>query len=225
MAPLTVFVSDHICWWGFLALPCLPSSGTTLPHHKLKASSHRHARHDKTVLSVSRPLRRCELDFRDNSRLSPTENLSPNTFRAIVQFTSPRQTRHRQDCLVASGGRCESGIWLHLVIAKFHCTGPTGPARTFLRPGSPRNSVGSVRVSDKSPCGSGRARLVECSLYATSRRDCVQTATHIAGNAISRCTRSPNDNKAQSVRRQNISLHTHTHTRTRLAALCPGLPG
>jgi len=41
----------------------------------LKASSHRHARHDKTVLSVSRPLRRCELDSRDNSGLSPTENL------------------------------------------------------------------------------------------------------------------------------------------------------
>jgi len=30
----------------------------------VKANSHRHDRHDKTVLSVSRPLRRCELDFR-----------------------------------------------------------------------------------------------------------------------------------------------------------------
>jgi len=30
----------------------------------LKANSHRHARHDKTVLSLSRPLPRCELDFR-----------------------------------------------------------------------------------------------------------------------------------------------------------------
>jgi len=29
-----------------------------------KTNSHRHARHDKTVLSVSRPLRRCELDSR-----------------------------------------------------------------------------------------------------------------------------------------------------------------
>ena len=54
------------------------------------------------------------------------------------------------------------------IIAKFHYTGPTGPALTFLRPGSPRNSVGSVRVSDKvraGPRGSGRARLVEFSLY------------------------------------------------------------
>jgi len=30
----------------------------------LTANSHRHARHDKTVLSVSRPIRRCELDSR-----------------------------------------------------------------------------------------------------------------------------------------------------------------
>ena len=64
------------------------------------------------------------------------------------------------------------------IIAKFHYTGPTGPDRTgpdptrpdkvsfvgnrhglFLRPGSPRNSVGSVRVSDEvraGPVGSGR---------------------------------------------------------------------
>ena len=43
------------------------------------------------------------------------------------------------------------------VIAKFHYTDPTGPARTFLR----RNSVGSVRVSDKvraGPFGSVRVR-------------------------------------------------------------------
>ena len=32
------------------------------------------------------------------------------------------------------------------ILAKFHYTDPHGPARTFLRPGSPRNSVG--------PCGS-----------------------------------------------------------------------
>ena len=31
---------------------------------RVKANSHRHARHDKAVLSVSRPLRRCELDSR-----------------------------------------------------------------------------------------------------------------------------------------------------------------
>ena len=30
----------------------------------VEANSHRHVRHDKTVLSVSRPLRRCELDSR-----------------------------------------------------------------------------------------------------------------------------------------------------------------
>ena len=41
------------------------------------------------------------------------------------------------------------------------------PHGLFLRRGSPRNSVGSVRVSDKvraGPVGSGRARVVEFSL-------------------------------------------------------------
>ena len=44
-----------------------------------------------------------------------------------------------------------------------------GPDRTrtdFLRPGSPRNSVGSVRVSDKvrgGPCWSARVRSGPCS--------------------------------------------------------------
>ena len=55
------------------------------------------------------------------------------------------------------------------LIAKFHYTDPTRPARTFLRPGSPINSVGSVRVSDKvraGPRGSGRVRVVEFSLYS-----------------------------------------------------------
>ena len=36
--------------------------GKTLPYLYLKATSHRHATHDKTVLSVSRPIRRRELD-------------------------------------------------------------------------------------------------------------------------------------------------------------------
>ena len=41
------------------------------------------------------------------------------------------------------------------------------PHELFLRPGSPRNSVGSARVSDKvrsGLVGSGRARVVEFSL-------------------------------------------------------------
>ena len=33
-------------------------------------------------------------------------------FTAIVQYTPPHQTRHRQDRLVVSGGRCEFGISL-----------------------------------------------------------------------------------------------------------------
>ena len=54
------------------------------------------------------------------------------------------------------------------VIAIFHYTGPTGPDRTrtdfFLRPGSPRNSVWARAGLRQSPCGSGRARVVDFSL-------------------------------------------------------------
>ena len=65
----------------------------------LQAKSHHHAKHDKTVLSVSRRVRFGGVNcIPDNSRLSPTENLI-----AIAQFTPPRQTRHRQDRLVVSG--------------------------------------------------------------------------------------------------------------------------
>ena len=66
--------------------------------------------------------------------------------------------------------------------AKFHYTGPTGPARIFF----------AARVSEKlrwvraghrlSPCGSGRARVVEFSLYWGScrrRSVCImRTQTH-----------------------------------------------
>ena len=50
------------------------------------------------------------------------------------------------------------------VIAKFHYTDPTGPARTFLR----RNSVGSVQVADKVRARSGRVRVMEFSFYRMS---------------------------------------------------------
>jgi len=45
----------------------LPANGIASQQSSLyiiEANSHRHARHDKTVLSVSRPLRRCKLDSR-----------------------------------------------------------------------------------------------------------------------------------------------------------------
>jgi len=69
----------------------------------LKANSHRHARHDKTVLSVSRTLRRCELDSRQLKTVADRKFWNLNTLIAIVQFTPPRKTRHRQDCFVVSG--------------------------------------------------------------------------------------------------------------------------
>ena len=55
---------------------------------------------------------------------------------------------------------------IRLLIAKFHYTGPTGPART-------RKDFFAARVSEKlrwvraGPRGSGRARVVEFSLYHT----------------------------------------------------------
>jgi len=81
----------------------------------IKANSHRHARHDQTILSVSRPLQRCELDSRQLKTVADRKFvLSLNTFIAIVQFTLAHETRRRQDRLVVSGGRCELGISVQL---------------------------------------------------------------------------------------------------------------
>ena len=68
-------------------------------------------------------------------------NIPPRHVDRVVIETHRRRRRRRSS----------------LLIAKFHYTGPTGPARTFLRPGSPRNSVGSVRVSDKVRVGPRRS--------------------------------------------------------------------
>ena len=78
-----------------------------------------------------------------------------------------RRSREKKTDMLRSIGK-QSGPMRDscALIAKFHYTDltrpdPRGPARTFLRPESPRNSVGSVRVSDKDragPCGSARVR-------------------------------------------------------------------
>jgi len=53
--------------------------------------------------------------------------------------------------------------------AKFHYTGPTGPARTLSETRTGQRSLSEIRVVRvrAGPVGSGRARVVECSLYAT----------------------------------------------------------
>ena len=97
--------------------------------------------------------------------------------------TGRSATRAQTTTTLASGSRRTAGRTLRAapstaslarrkqVIAEFHYTCPTGPDRTltdFLRPAFPRNSVGSVRVSDNDragPCGSARVRVVEFSLY------------------------------------------------------------
>ena len=57
--------------------------------------------------------------------------------------------------------------WTCRVIAKFHYTCPTGPARTFFAARVSEKLRWVRAVSDKvraGPCGSGRARVVEFSL-------------------------------------------------------------
>ena len=69
------------------------------PASWLKANSHRLARRDKTVLSVSRPFRRCELDSRQLKTVADRKFEG----RAIVQFT-PDTTQTRPSCRVWCGG-------------------------------------------------------------------------------------------------------------------------
>ena len=79
----------------------------------LKANSHRNAGRDKTVLSVSRPLRWwCELDSR---QLATVGDRKFEVRTRSEQSSSDRQhqTRHRHDRFGLSGGRCELGIRNH----------------------------------------------------------------------------------------------------------------
>jgi len=64
----------------------------------IKASSHRHARHDKTVLSVSRPLRRFELDSRQHKTVADREELKDKH----DQSNRPIHTGHDTDRTVLS---------------------------------------------------------------------------------------------------------------------------
>jgi len=73
----------------------------------ITANSHRHARHDKTVLSVSRTLRRCELDSRQFKTVADRK-FEVRT-RLEQSYNSHRHIRHGTDktvlsCLV---WRCE----------------------------------------------------------------------------------------------------------------------
>ena len=73
----------------------------------LDANSHRHARRDKTVSSVSRPLRRCELDSRQLRRLSPTDRTYDVRTRSQLSSSSHRHDRDRTilSCLAAGVNR------------------------------------------------------------------------------------------------------------------------
>ena len=62
---------------------------------RLKANSHRHARHDKTVLSVSRPFRRGELDSRQLKTVA--DRKFEVWTRSQQSSSSQRHTRHDTD--------------------------------------------------------------------------------------------------------------------------------
>jgi len=65
-----------------------------------KANSHRRARHDKTVLSVSRPLRQRELNFRQLNTVA--DRKFEVSTRSQQWSYSHRHTRHDRDSTVLS---------------------------------------------------------------------------------------------------------------------------
>ena len=104
------------------------------------------------------------------SRAADRSRREPAPRRRAHAHSRPAQGPRRQARRARQREQTTFGLVCRL-LAKFHY--PTGPERNFLRPGSPRKSVGSVRVSDKvraGPRGSGRARVVEFSLSALHPR-------------------------------------------------------
>ena len=74
---------------------------STIITDHVKANSHRHVRHDKTVLSVSRPLRRCELDSRQLKTVADRKFYKVWT-RSGQSSYSHRHSRHVTDRTVLS---------------------------------------------------------------------------------------------------------------------------
>ena len=106
---ITMPVPHHSVFYRPDALPA--AQPTASKHWRLylayilKVNLHRHARHDKTVLSVSRPLRRCQLDSRQ------LKSVADRKFEVgkHVQSNRPIHTRHDTDRTVLSCllWRCE----------------------------------------------------------------------------------------------------------------------
>ena len=94
----------------------------------------------------------------------PFNGLLSGTQVSRYQKVKPILILLKQETVSGSGiswAICKSALRSRQIKAKFHYTGPTGPARTRARPGP------QTRVSDKirglCPVGSGRARVVEFS--------------------------------------------------------------
>jgi len=100
---------------------------------------------------------------RDNALLS-------HRLRPQLHVTLRRPTPHRRRPLPpTSRHHWPLGSKKCPIIAKFHYTGPTGPARTRTDPNDPdRRETPLVRAGLRQcPCGSGRASVVEFSLNET----------------------------------------------------------
>ena len=80
--------------------------------------------------------------------------LARRTRRQLAFLEYQRQQREQR---VTAASKPQTDLWLNSTTRAR--PDPTGPARTFLRPGSPRNSV-RVRAG---PRGSGRVRSGRCS--------------------------------------------------------------
>jgi len=74
----------------------------TLTPRRLIANSHRHARHDETVLSASRSLRRCEMDSRQLKTVTHRQKKNEVGTRSEQSSNSHRHIRHNTDRTVLS---------------------------------------------------------------------------------------------------------------------------
>ena len=127
---------------------------------------------------------RCDVQRRrlcSSSSETPVTRTSTPRFRCPSRWwtrlaatpTRPSSAPSRESTSSRRASECPRAAPRGSVLAKFHYTGPTGPARTFFVARVSEKLRWSVRVSDKvraGPRGSGRARVVECSLIRWSHR-------------------------------------------------------
>jgi len=147
--------------WDFTAL--LPQFSTA--QLTLKANSHRHARHDKTVLSVSCPLRRRELDFRQLKTVA--DGKFEVWTRSQQSSNSHRHTRYNTDKTVLS-----------CLVWRYELSPPDHPTSTFY--------LGVCRAAQALPVRPPDA--LRCRTHLSGdRADSVHTAWHDTDKTVLSC--------------------------------------